>query len=118
MHDQRHAGLLRNRGQLHRFAEASTERLLADHRNAARHGGRDVVAIGYRRRNDVQQVGLLSVEHLLDLAVDFGHAVARRLRLAFGNASIGERDQFDHVHVAPALILKLAEVTGANRRNF
>jgi hypothetical protein len=77
----------------------------------------DQVKMRDRRRNDVHQVGLEPIEHFSRIAEDMRNGPARGSPRCPGLVEIAEPDQLSTVHSGPGVMMKLAEIAGANRRH-
>ena len=80
VHHEQRAGCLGRLDHAAGIVEGRRQRFLADHRDAARGGERDEVGVAFRRRDDVDEVRLHGIKHLLRVGEDLGRAFEEFLR--------------------------------------
>jgi hypothetical protein len=121
VHGQRHAGLGRRLHDRHRLRPIGGERLLHDHRHAARRRDLDQRPVRVHPGDDVDQPGPLGVEHRGGIRVPALHAELRRGCLRLARIDIAHRDESQAVplagEVAPSVEVVAGEEAAADERD-
>ena len=73
-----------------------------------------------RRRNNIDQVDCLALQHFIKILVNRLEPIIARKLFRCRPGSITDCDQFNQTglrHALPTVVMKLAEKTGASNRN-
>ena len=114
VHDEQRVRCIGKAHGRHGLVERAAEGLLADGRQAPRHGLADQGKVGRRRGRDIDQVGADGVQHGGGVGEGLGDLEALGIGLRLASIGIADGDQLDLGDAVPGVMVKGAEIASTD----